>query len=123
MAEFTVELVAVDRKLWSGQATMVTAETTDGELGVLPGHQPLLGQLLDNGVVTITGANGDRVVFGVQGGFLSVSKEKVTVLADWAITSEDWDSSTVEEYENSDDEYVRAHGITARRAQRRAELI
>ncbi|MCT1634315.1 F0F1 ATP synthase subunit epsilon [Corynebacterium pseudodiphtheriticum] len=123
MAEFTVELVAVDRKLWSGQATMVTAETTDGELGVLPGHQPLLGQLLDNGVVTITGANGDRVVFGVQGGFLSVSKEKVTVLADWAITSEEWDSSTVEEYENSDDEYVRAHGITARRAQRRAELI
>ncbi|ERJ45247.1 F0F1 ATP synthase subunit epsilon [Corynebacterium pseudodiphtheriticum] len=123
MAEFTVELVAVDRKLWSGQATMVTAETTDGELGVLPGHQPLLGQLLDNGVVTITGANGDRVVFGVQGGFLSVSKEKVTVLADWAITSEEWDSSTVEEYETSDDEYVRAHGITARRAQRRAELI
>lgn len=123
MAEFTVELVAVDRKLWSGQATMVTAETTDGELGVLPGHQPLLGQLLDNGVVTITGANGDRVVFGVQSGFLSVSKEKVTVLADWAITSEEWDSSTVEEYENSDDEYVRAHGITARRAQRRAELI
>lgn len=123
MAEFTVELVAVDRKLWSGQATMVTAETTDGELGVLPGHQPLLGQLLDNGVVTITGANGDRVVFGVQGGFLSVSKEKVTVLADWAIISEEWDSSTVEEYETSDDEYVRAHGITARRAQRRAELI
>ena len=123
MAEFTVELVAVDRKLWSGQATMVTAETTDGELGVLPGHQPLLGQLLDNGVVTITGANGDRVVFGVQGGFLSVSKEKVTVLADWAITSEEWDSSTVEEYETSDDEYVHAHGITARRAQRRAELI
>ena len=123
MAEFTVELVAVDRKLWSGQATMVTAETTDGELGVLPGHQPLLGQLLDNGVVTITGANGDRVVFGVQGGFLSVSKEKVTVLADWAITSEEWDSSTVEEYETSDDEYVRAHGITARRAQPRAELI
>lgn len=123
MAEFTVELVAVDRKLWSGQATMVTAETTDGELGVLPGHQPLLGQLLDNGVVTITGANGDRVVFGVQGGFLSVSKEKVTVLADWAITSEEWDSSTVEECETSDDEYVRAHGITARRAQRRAELI
>ena len=123
MAEFTVELVAVDRKLWSGQATMVTAETTDGELGVLPGHQPLLGQLLDNGVVTITTDNGNRVVFGVQGGFLSVSKEIVTVLADWAITSEELNSSVIEEFENSDDEYVRAHGVTARRAQRRAELV
>lgn len=123
MAEFTVELVAVDRKLWSGQATMVTAETTDGELGVLPGHQPLLGELLDNGVVTITGSNGERVVFGVQGGFLSVSKDKVTVLADWAITSDELDSSVIEEYEDSDDEYVRAHGATARRAQRRIEMI
>lgn len=123
MAEFTVELVAVDRKLWSGQATMVTAETTDGELGVLPGHQPLLGELLDNGVVTITGSNGERVVFGVQGGFLSVSKEKVTVLADWAITSDELDPSVIEEYEASDDEYVRAHGATARRAQRRMEMI
>ena len=43
----TVELVAADRTVWSGEATMVIARTTEGELGVLPGHAPLLGQLAD----------------------------------------------------------------------------
>ena len=43
MATLQVELVAVERKIWSGEATMVIARTTEGELGVLPGHAPLLG--------------------------------------------------------------------------------
>ena len=45
MATLQVELVAVERKIWSGEATMVIARTTEGELGVLPGHAPLLGRL------------------------------------------------------------------------------
>ena len=40
MATLQVELVAVERKIWSGEATMVIARTTEGELGVLPGHAP-----------------------------------------------------------------------------------
>ena len=44
MATLQVELVAVERKIWSGEATMVIARTTEGELGVLPGHAPLLGR-------------------------------------------------------------------------------
>ena len=45
MAEMDVELVAVEERLWSGTATLVSAQTTEGEIGVLPGHEPILGQL------------------------------------------------------------------------------
>ena len=72
MAELTVQLVAVDRMLWKGQASIVTAQTTEGEIGILPGHEPLLGQLKDNGVVTIRPTDGERIVAAVQGGLLSV---------------------------------------------------
>lgn len=54
MAEMTVELVAVERRLWSGSATLVSAQTTEGEIGVMPGHEPVLGQLVEGGVVAIT---------------------------------------------------------------------
>ena len=80
MADITAELVSVERLLWTGKATMVTAETTEGEIGVLPGHEPMVGQLIDNGVVTIHPVDGDRLVAAVQGGFLSVSENKITVL-------------------------------------------
>ena len=53
MATLHVELVAVERLLWSGEATMVVARTTEGELGILPRHAPLLGQLAEGGVVRI----------------------------------------------------------------------
>ena len=84
MAEITAQLVSVDRMLWKGEASIVTAQTTEGEIGVLPGHEPFLGQLKENGVVTITPVSGDKVVAAVQGGFVSVTGDKVTILADYA---------------------------------------
>ncbi|GAB3859282.1 hypothetical protein GCM10029963_60310 [Micromonospora andamanensis] len=54
MAEqLNVQLVAVEEKVWSGKAEMVMARTTEGELGVLPGHAPMLGQLAEPGQVRI----------------------------------------------------------------------
>ena len=44
MSTLQVELVAADRKVWEGEAAMVQARTIDGELGILPGHTPLLGR-------------------------------------------------------------------------------
>ncbi|MFG1880336.1 F0F1 ATP synthase subunit epsilon [Micromonospora sp. NPDC049102] len=79
-----VELVAVEEKVWSGEAEMVVARTTEGELGVLPGHAPLLGQLAEPGQVRIKLAGGEQVAYDVAGGFLSVSAEGVTVLAESA---------------------------------------
>jgi F-type H+-transporting ATPase subunit epsilon len=96
MAEIAAELVAVERKLWSGKATSVSAQTTEGEIGVLPGHEPLLGQLVENGVVVIRTAEGEKLVAAVQGGFLSVSSSKVTILADSAVWASEVNTSEAE---------------------------
>ena len=84
MATLQVELVAVERKIWSGEATMVIARTTEGELGVLPGHAPLLGELAGGGVVTIRTESGQDVVVAAHGGFLSVTERGVSILAETA---------------------------------------
>ncbi|WP_142024441.1 F0F1 ATP synthase subunit epsilon [Blastococcus colisei] len=84
MATLQVELVAVERKIWSGEATMVIARTTEGELGVLPGHAPLLGELAGGGVVTIRTESGEDVVVAAHGGFLSVTERGVSILAETA---------------------------------------
>ncbi|ONI85304.1 F0F1 ATP synthase subunit epsilon [Actinosynnema sp. ALI-1.44] len=91
MAEISVELVAVERRLWSGKATMVIAQTTEGELGVLPGHEPLLGQLVEGGVVKIRTTDGDTVIAAVYGGFLSITGDGVSILAENAELAEEID--------------------------------
>ena len=91
MATVHVELVAVERLLWSGEATMVIARTTEGELGVLPGHSPLLGQLADGGVVRIQEDGGGEQVFAVHGGFLSVTEDGVSILAEIAESADEID--------------------------------
>ena len=90
MAQVHVELVSVDREVWSGDADMVIARTTEGELGVLPGHAPLLGELV-NGTVRIVGAEAQEVVAAVHGGFLSVTDEGVRILAEVAELGRDID--------------------------------
>lgn len=83
MAELTVRLVAVDREVWSGTATSVVAKTVEGDLGVLPGHEPVLSLLVD-GVVRITPVEGPVQVAAVHGGFLSVENNTVSLLAEAA---------------------------------------
>lgn len=121
MAEIAAELVAVERKLWSGNATIVTAQTTEGEIGVLAGHEPMLGQLIENGVVTIRPAEGDRLVAAVQGGFISVSKDKVTILADYAEWASEVDTAAAEIALNEDDQDSRARAEAGLRAVRRSQ--
>ena len=91
MATLHVELVSVERLLWSGDATMVIARTTEGELGVLPGHAPLLGELAPGGIVRIQQEGGEELVFAVHGGFLSVTEDGVSVLAELAERSDEID--------------------------------
>ena len=91
MATLQVELVAVERMIWSGEASMVIARTTEGELGVLPGHAPLLGELAPGGVVTIRTDSGDDLVVAAHGGFLSISEAGVSILAETAEISTEID--------------------------------
>ncbi len=79
-----VELVSVEREVWSGEATQVIARTTEGEIGILPGHAPLLGQLAEGHQVRIAQQSGGAVLVDVNGGFLSVTDQGVTILAEQA---------------------------------------
>lgn len=105
MAEMDVELVAVEERLWSGTATLVIAETTEGEIGIMSGHEPLLAQLVEGGTVAITTTDGERRVAAVHGGFLSMTGGTVTVLAESAEFAEDIDVDSARSVlsEGSDD--------------------
>ena len=85
-----VELVAADRLVWSGEATMVIARTTEGDIGVLPDHAPNLSLLVD-GVVDVRTTDGETWVAAVSAGFLSVAHDRVSVLAEYAELSHDID--------------------------------
>ena len=91
MADLHVELVAVDREVWSGEASLVVARTTEGEIGILPGHAPLLGELAEGGTLRIAQRDGGDLLAAVHGGFLSVTNQGVTVLAEVAELGADVD--------------------------------
>ncbi|MFI9205588.1 F0F1 ATP synthase subunit epsilon [Streptomyces sp. NPDC053048] len=93
-AELHVELVAADRSVWSGEATLVIARTTSGDIGVMPGHQPLLG-VLESGPVTIKTAEGN-VVAAVHGGFISFADNKLSLLAEIAELADEIDVERAE---------------------------
>ena len=76
-----VELVSPTQRVWSGEATSVSARTIDGDLGILTGHTSLFGVLVD-GVVSITSVDGSTTDFNVSGGFLSVSNNRVSILTE-----------------------------------------
>jgi F-type H+-transporting ATPase subunit epsilon len=78
-----VELVAADRLVWSGEAKMVIARTTEGDVGVLPNHAPMLSLMVD-GVVDVQTADGETWVAAVDAGFLSVANNRISILSEHA---------------------------------------
>lgn len=85
-----VELVAADRLVWSGDASMVIARTIEGDIGILAGHEPTLSLLVD-GVVDIQTVEGETWVAAVSAGFLSVAGDRISILAEYAELSHDID--------------------------------
>lgn len=79
-APLEVEVVAADRVVWSGDAINVIARTVEGDIGILPGHEPLLA-LLVPGVVEIVTSDGRSESIAVDGGFISVAAGHVSVLS------------------------------------------
>ncbi|MDA8863246.1 F0F1 ATP synthase subunit epsilon [Pontimonas sp.] len=87
MSTLTVTVVSATAEVWSGEATMVVARTTEGEIGILAGHEPTLG-VLSAGEVRITTTDGQKVTAQAEDGFLSVDNNQVTIVAGLAeITS------------------------------------
>ncbi|WP_283137274.1 F0F1 ATP synthase subunit epsilon [Rhizohabitans arisaemae] len=84
MAKLRVGVVSPERELWSGEADMVIAKTIDGEIGIMPEHAPVLGILVEGGVLRVKGVEGGDLVAAVHGGFISVGNNEVSVLAETA---------------------------------------
>jgi F-type H+-transporting ATPase subunit epsilon len=76
-----VQVVSPDRKLFSGSADFLVARTVEGEIGILPGHTPILAQLVAPSEVKLK-AGSDEQRFRIAGGFMSVKDNKVIVLAE-----------------------------------------
>jgi F-type H+-transporting ATPase subunit epsilon len=79
---FHVDIVTPEAVIWSGEATMLTARTTEGDIGILADHEPTMAALATGAVVVhhedgITSA-------GLHGGFLQIFRNEVTLLTDWA---------------------------------------
>ncbi|MGB3256474.1 MAG: F0F1 ATP synthase subunit epsilon [Ornithinimicrobium sp.] len=80
MSQLNVSLVAADRTVWEGEASLVRARSSEGEIGIMPGHTPMLGVLV-GGEVRIDGASGVETVT-IDHGFLSVDHDRITIVAD-----------------------------------------
>lgn len=110
MAELSVEIVAVDRKIWSGEAKFLFTRTTVGEIGILPRHIPVVAQLVDDAMVRVEREGEDDLRVAIEGGFLSVTEETVTVLAESAAFESEIDESAAREDSESDDPRIAARG-------------
>lgn len=123
MATMEVELVAPDRIVWTGEADFVLARTTEGEIGILPNHEPMLGVLVEH-PVTIRRTNEDDLVAAVLGGFLSVTRERVSILAESVELTDEIDASEaraeLDRAKGDDDDEAKA---AARRAAARLRAV
>jgi F-type H+-transporting ATPase subunit epsilon len=90
-----VEVVSADGITWEGEALSVIARTTEGDLGVLPGHEPFLAALVPCAAEVLT-ADGNREVLALDGGFISVADNRVSVLSQFAKVAKEIDLKAAE---------------------------
>jgi F-type H+-transporting ATPase subunit epsilon len=109
-----VEVVATDGQIWSGQASTIVLKTKSGEIGILPGHSPLLASLSD-GSIMIRPVEGDEIKVAAHGGFVTVDSNNVIVLAQ---TAELATSIDVKRAEKAQEEAIKTGD---KEAQKRAE--
>ena len=115
-AEMVVEIVAVERQLWSGKATFVFTRTTAGDIGILPRHIPLVAQIVEDGIVRIEREGEDDLSIAVDGGFMSVTEEGVIILVESASLVSEIDVDEAKREADCEDPHVAAHGRARLRA-------
>ncbi|OYN86598.1 F0F1 ATP synthase subunit epsilon [Parenemella sanctibonifatiensis] len=101
-----VEVVSADRTVWSGDAQMVVARTVEGDIGILPRHEPIMAVLVP-GAAVITGSDGARQVIAVDGGFISVAQNQVSILSQFAQLGEEVD------LDKAKDDFIEAQELIA----------
>ena len=117
-----VDIVSAEGELFSGDAAMVFAPASQGDLGIAPRHAPLL-TLLKAGEVTVQTTNGERHHFFVGGGALEVQPNKVTVLADTAIRAKDLDEAAALQAKERVEEALKDKSGHIDQAEALAELV
>jgi F-type H+-transporting ATPase subunit epsilon len=117
-----VDVVSAEELIFSGPAEFVVLPGVVGELGILPGHTPLLTQIKPGAVrMKLPGVAAEEFVF-VQGGFLEVQPHHVTVLADTAIRAKDLDEVAALEAKKAAEEAMQNKTSGEEIAQAEAEL-
>ena len=116
MAELNIDIVAVDRKIWSGEGTFLFTRTTSGEIGILPRHIPLVAQLVDDAMVRVEREGEEDLRIAVDGGFMSVTDDGVIILAESAEFESEIDADAARRDSESDDPETAAKGRARLRA-------
>ncbi len=105
-----LEVVTQEKKLLSTEVSQVTAETTSGEVTILPHHVPFLAQLKE-GILTYF-EDGRKKFIAIFGGFIEVSaNNQVNVLADSAVRAEEIDIAEVDKAKKAADEIIRKTNV------------
>ena len=109
MASIHVEVVSAESSIYSGEASFIALPGESGELGILPGHTPLITRLRP-GSVRIEKLDGSEEFVFVAGGILEVQPNAVTVLADTAIRGADLDEAKASEAKRKAEELMATRG-------------
>ena len=121
MATIKVDVVSAEERIFSGQAKFVALPGEAGELGILPGHTPLITRIRP-GAVRIEAENGQEEFVFVAGGILEVQPGAVTVLADTAIRGKDLDEAKADQARKRAEEALQNSGSNLEYATAQAEL-
>ncbi|MGG4775454.1 F0F1 ATP synthase subunit epsilon [Alcaligenaceae bacterium 429] len=106
MATLQVDVVSAEKSLFAGEAKFVVLPGESGELGILPGHTPLISRIRPGMLKIVMADNSEEVIF-VAGGILEVQPSKVTVLSDTAIRAADLDEAKALEARERAEEALR----------------
>ena len=120
MSIIPVDVVSAEAEVFSGQAEFVSLPGESGELGILPGHTPLITRIKP-GAVRIQNGQNEELVF-VAGGILEVQPNKITVLADTAIRGNDLDEARALEAKARAEENLKDNASDVDSARAQAEL-
>jgi F-type H+-transporting ATPase subunit epsilon len=117
-----VEVVSAEASVFSGEAEFIVLPGVMGELGIFPKHTPLITQIKPGAVrIKVPGQAEEQVVF-VQGGFLEVQPDVVTVLSDTAIRARDLDEAKALEAKQAAEEAMQSKTSKEEIARAESEL-
>ena len=120
-----VAVVSAERELWSGTAKSLVAKTPEGDIGILPNHEPVLALLVESSALRVEELDGSKLVVAIHGGFFSVAGNEVNVIAEVAELAEDIDLERAQAALariQADGEVSEDEGAALRRAETRIQV-